>query len=556
MTFPPGARLGPYEIRRANPVTGLGEVYDARDHEHGRDVSLRVVPASFAGDQQRRLRFEREASAAARVEHPNILTVHDVGADAHAAYIISEPINGRTLREVLDSGPIPTNAGAPFVPQIEAALRAAHDQGVVHGHLTPDAVLFTPAGVKLIGFGLAAAHGNRGASPTADVAAFRELSSILGVPAVQRRSPVVAAAGVIVLGGLIALWLVFRNTPSASPTQVELRPPPSVPAAVADPPPPAARQVADPLPAARPAPVARRAREESNPPVASSWAPSRLVWMTGDGDELQTLAEGEDFGHLALSPDGRRVAVSIRERGGAGADIWIIDLADGARTRLTADGADDVAPLWSPDGRRVAFASWRNHAYDLYEKASDGTGAESVIVSAPGEQIGSDWTRARGFILYQTNQPGAVTGANADLWARSWPPGGRPFAFLRTVHAASLPSASPDARWVAFTLTGNGRDQVYVARFPHYDGRRRISPAGGSSPRWRGSAIFYVDSQGRLVSVPMTMSGRSAAPGLATAHSALLLKPERGYAYDVAGDGRVLVNAIPTTTATEAVNRP
>jgi dipeptidyl aminopeptidase/acylaminoacyl peptidase len=171
--------------------------------------------------------------------------------------------------------------------------------------------------------------------------------------------------------------------------------------------------------------------------LAAHATPSRLVWVTDDGTELRTLADGEDFGHLALSPDGTRAAVSIRERGAAGAGIWIIDLANGTRTRLTSDSADDVAPLWSPDSRRVAFASWRNRAYDLYEKASDGTGAESVIVSAPGEQIASNWTERRGFILYQTNQPGAVTGANPDLWARSWPLRGRPFAFLRTVHAAS-----------------------------------------------------------------------------------------------------------------------
>ena len=182
MTFPPGARLGPYEIRRANPVTGLGEVYDARDHERDRDVSLQVIPLSFGGDSQRRQRFEREVNAAARVEHPHLLTVHDVGADAQAAYIISEPLNARTLREVLDDGPIPPGAGIPFVPQIEDAVRAAHGHGVVHGHLTPDAILFMPGGVKVIGFGLSAVNGKGDASTSGDWAAFRELSSMLGAP--------------------------------------------------------------------------------------------------------------------------------------------------------------------------------------------------------------------------------------------------------------------------------------------------------------------------------------------------------------------------------------
>jgi len=97
-------------------VPGLGEVYDARDHEQARDVGLRVLPADFAADPDRRERFQRDASAAALVEHPRILTVHNVGADAQAAYIISEPIQGRTLREVRAGGPIPPGAGRTLNP--------------------------------------------------------------------------------------------------------------------------------------------------------------------------------------------------------------------------------------------------------------------------------------------------------------------------------------------------------------------------------------------------------------------------------------------------------
>jgi serine/threonine protein kinase len=638
--FPPGTRLGPYEIRKVSPVPGLGEVYDARDHEQGRDVSLTVVRTDFAGDPDRLERFQRDASAAALVEHPHILTVYNVGADGQAAYIVSEPIQGRTLREVRAAGPIPPGAGAQFVPQIAEALTAAHEKGVVHGNLKPDHILFTTDGVKVIGFGLAAATGNTEATVSGDLAAFDAISEMLtGAPrAKSRGSPVeaasgrgwpgvAAAVGVIAFAALIAVWLFGGNdrpataepeavasepviteaapatadpplsgppspdgfgaaapttegTEPAPTTQKPIAPEPVPPApaapkgaipareppvVAAEPSPrsprsaPARSGPPQPAPASRPraAPVATPQSIPAAPPkftspapVAAvprdrlSWRRSRLVWLTGEGTEATILREGEDYGDISFSPDATRVAVSIRERDGAGGDIWIIDAGSGARTQLTSDLADDIAPIWSPDGSRVAFASWRDGTYDIYEKAGDSAGFETVIVSAPGDQIASDWTPGQKFLLYQTDQPGVATGANLDLWARSWPARGRPFAFLRTVHAASQPSSSPDGRRVAFTLFGNGREDVYIARFPHYDGRRRISPAGGSWPRWRGNTIFYVDTQGQLASVPITIDGNEAVPGVPTTLSRILLKPNRGYPYDVAADGqRILINA-------------
>jgi serine/threonine protein kinase len=568
----------------------LGEVYDARDHERERDVGLMLLPADFAGDPVRRERFLREASAAALLEHPHILTVHNVGADAQAGYVISDPMQGRTLREVLASGPIPRDAGREFVPQIAQALAAAHENGVVHGNLKPDHILCTADGVKVIGFGLAAATGNTEATVAGDFAALDAISEMLAgrrVDAARRSSARVAAAvGVIGFMALIGLWFTsgfvgaLQSRLKPAPTTEARKPTPTPPAVK-----PALRTADRPSSRLKPAPTAKTPVAAVEPPPAPPrpspprrspirpvptptpaapptiagvppgtllWQPSRLVWLTAEGAETATLVQGEDYGHVSISPDATRVAVSIRESDGAGGDIWIIEADSGARRQVTDDVADDVAPLWSPDGNRVAFASWRDRAYDIFEKASDGTGLETVIVSAPGEQIGSDWTPARHFLLYQTDQPGMTTGANRDLWARSWPPRGRPFAFLRTVHAASHPSSSPDGRWVAFTLSGNGAEDVYVARFPHYDGRRRISPAGGSWPRWRGNAIFYVDTQSRLVSVPIVISGDAVMPGVPMILSPVFLKPDRGYPYDVAADGhRILINA-PTAGAVTA----
>lgn len=113
MTLTPGTRLGPYEIRSAPDLPGLGEGYDARDHEQQRNIALRVLRADFAADPDRLRRFEQEARATALLAHPNILTVHDVGTDAQAAYIVSEPIEGETLREVLGRGALPVATAVP-----------------------------------------------------------------------------------------------------------------------------------------------------------------------------------------------------------------------------------------------------------------------------------------------------------------------------------------------------------------------------------------------------------------------------------------------------------
>ena len=158
MTLAPGTRLGPYKIRAGRDLLGLGEVYTARDHDEQRDVAFRVLRADFAADPDRLRRFEQEARAAALLAHPNILTVHDVGTDAQAAYIISEPIEGRTLRDVLGGGALPVGTAIPYAVQVARGLAAAHEKGVIHRDLTPENILVTPAGgVKVVGFGLAAA---------------------------------------------------------------------------------------------------------------------------------------------------------------------------------------------------------------------------------------------------------------------------------------------------------------------------------------------------------------------------------------------------------------
>src|SRR5262249_4819034 len=102
--FPPGTKLGRYEIRSLIGAGGMGEVYRARDLKLSRDVAIKVLPAAFSSDAGRLQRFEQEAQAAGALNHPNILTVYDVGTHEGAPYVISELLEGETLREILNAG--------------------------------------------------------------------------------------------------------------------------------------------------------------------------------------------------------------------------------------------------------------------------------------------------------------------------------------------------------------------------------------------------------------------------------------------------------------------
>ena len=107
MSLTPGARLGAYEIVALLGAGGMGEVYRARDTRLGRDVAIKVLPAAFSADPERLQRFEQEARAAAALNHPNILAVYDIGTHDGAPFIVSELLEGETLRERLTSGPLP-----------------------------------------------------------------------------------------------------------------------------------------------------------------------------------------------------------------------------------------------------------------------------------------------------------------------------------------------------------------------------------------------------------------------------------------------------------------
>ncbi len=156
MSLTSGTRLGPYEIVAPLGAGGMGEVYRARDVRLGRDVAIKVLPEVLAKDADRLRRFEQEARTIAALNHPNILGIHDIGAHDGAPFLVSECLEGQTLREKLRSGPLPVRLAIEYALGIAHGLAAAHEKGIVHRDLKPENVFVTRDGrIKVLDFGLA-----------------------------------------------------------------------------------------------------------------------------------------------------------------------------------------------------------------------------------------------------------------------------------------------------------------------------------------------------------------------------------------------------------------
>ena len=156
MNLTPGTKLGPYEIVSLIGAGGMGEVYRARDSRLKRDVAIKVLPQALSLDADRLRRFEQEALATAALNHPNILAVFDIGTEGGRPYVVSELLEGETLRERLRTGALQVRKALDFAMQMARGLAAAHEKGIVHRDLKPENLFLTKDGrLKILDFGLA-----------------------------------------------------------------------------------------------------------------------------------------------------------------------------------------------------------------------------------------------------------------------------------------------------------------------------------------------------------------------------------------------------------------
>jgi eukaryotic-like serine/threonine-protein kinase len=156
MVITAGAKIGPYEILAPLGAGGMGEVYRARDTRLGREIALKVLPAEFSSDRERLSRFEQEARSASALNHPNIITVYDIGSADSTSYICMELVDGKSLRNLLNEGPLSVRKIVTLSSQLADGLAKAHSAGIIHRDLKPENLMISKDGfLKILDFGLA-----------------------------------------------------------------------------------------------------------------------------------------------------------------------------------------------------------------------------------------------------------------------------------------------------------------------------------------------------------------------------------------------------------------
>ncbi|MFZ1974406.1 MAG: protein kinase [Candidatus Acidiferrales bacterium] len=190
MALVPGTRLGPYEIVALLGAGGMGEVYRARDARLDRIVAIKILPTAIAADSDQLRRFEREARSASALNHPNIITIHELGQDGSTRYIAMELIEGQTLRELLRGGGLPVRRVLEIATQVAEGLAKAHEAGIAHRDLKPENLMISKDGfVKILDFGLAKAAPAEGASAETSALSSWETRPGMVLGTVQYMSP-------------------------------------------------------------------------------------------------------------------------------------------------------------------------------------------------------------------------------------------------------------------------------------------------------------------------------------------------------------------------------
>jgi eukaryotic-like serine/threonine-protein kinase len=260
-----------------------------------------------------------------------------------------------------------------------------------------------------------------------------------------------------------------------------------------------------------------------------------------DRSGAQLRAVGEPLSQFfpRLSPDGTKAVISIVE---GDPDLWIYDLEHGLKTRFTFDPTPERSGTWTPKGDQIAYGVMKNGNFDIYAKASTGTGEASLLVSTPVNEWPLDWSPDGKILLYQT----ATKESKGDLLyreRRSDGSLGEPVVFLKTPFDETAGQISPDGRFIAYTSDESGRYEVYVREFPSGAGKWQVSAKAGFGPRWRrdGKELYYVE-QRRLMAVSVaTRPGFSPGPPAALFEKRALAFLAPQAEYDVTPDGKRFV---------------
>ncbi|HEX6323931.1 MAG TPA: protein kinase [Vicinamibacterales bacterium] len=260
----------------------------------------------------------------------------------------------------------------------------------------------------------------------------------------------------------------------------------------------------------------------------------RLVWVSLDG-RITPLPVGERaYEHPRISPDGRKVAVAVRE---SDTDVWVIDLARHTLTRLTTERGEDESPVWTPDSTRVTYAASRDDGRRTSWKNADGSTPEEVLFPARGHQHLAGWTPDGQTLLTEEGVPSGWDLFTGTLKTKTIAP------FLENRFSKAGAHLSPDGRWVAYGSNESGRSEIYVHGFAGQGGRTPISTEGGAEPRWApdGRALYYRNGD-RMMAVPVDTAGAfsAGAPRVLFEGSFTRLGWQQAN-YDIAPDGKAFL---------------
>ena len=259
-----------------------------------------------------------------------------------------------------------------------------------------------------------------------------------------------------------------------------------------------------------------------------------LVWVDRQGREELISVEKRSYVYPRISPDGKRVALDIRDQEN---DIWVWDVARQTLARLTFDPGLNRGPVWTPDGQRLIFSAERDGPESLFWQAADGSGAPERLTTASSSepQVPYSVTPDGSQLLF--SQPGQPP---FDLFILRLGSDRKTASLLNAAYSENNGEVSPDGRWLVYQSDESGSSEIYVRRFPSLDSRSQVSSGGGTRPVWarNGRELFYLKGAG-MVAVPVELSATSFSAGVPkTLFEGEYYAVQAGRSYDVSSDGK------------------
>jgi serine/threonine protein kinase len=580
-----GTKLGPYEIGSSLGAGGMGEVYRARDTRLGRDVALKIVPGTFARDPDRLRRFEQESQAVAALNHPNILGIHDVGEFQGAPYLVSELLEGKSLREIFEDGPLPQRRAIDYGVQIAQGLAAAHEKNIVHRDLKPDNLFITKDGrAKILDFGLAKLTSKSAESNNATMtSAHTSAGTVMGTASYMAPEQVrgeatdsrtdIFAFGAVLYEMLSGQRAFHRATPAETMTAV-LREEPAEMQDSLHPLSPAldkiVRRCLEKNPdqrfqSAKDLSFALSALSGSDTSAARvAVAPPRVLpaaliaialvvvaaiaiplWFASrhtthfETRQFAIPIPGE-VSHLALSADGSTMAFVSPDPNSGLAALYVQHV--GSPEAKMLEGISGVSyPFLSPDGAYVAF-----FAHGKLQKVSSSGGTPQMLAPVLNARGGS-WG-SRGVLIYSPDSGSEVWRVNEDG------------SGIASVTGALRKSQEVTHRWPLFLPDGNHflfwggnfinepdetTNGVFASSLDDTKHATMVIP-GHSSFAYSPARLFYVDADRRLVSVPVDHEGLKVSGAPTAITNTVGFQPSTYWAsIAAANDGTLLYNSSP-----------